>query len=296
MNVTNIAAYFKERFPPVNMLLFAVLFLTVYSVGSYFSIDKENSAANILVGIISVISFFYRLRVFDEIKDFKLDAINHPLRVLQCGKVSLKQLITISAALTFFEIIWSYWNGTITIISWLMAVAYSLLMRYEFFIGAFLKRKLFLYACTHMLIMPLIILWIWSAFYKNSLLHPALYLLAALSLLGGFCFEIARKIHAPAEERPTVDSYSRSLGFNASLITVLIFLLAGVLVQAALLNIIHARSWAYIAIVILYMATCIIYIHAAKMHIEKKLRFAELLVSLFMLFSYVSIITEIHFR
>lgn len=295
MNIRNIIAYFKERFPPVNMLLFAILFLTVYSVASYFSTYTATETAKILVGIIAVISFFFRLRVFDEIKDFKIDAVNHPHRVLQSGRVSLRQLIMISVILAIFEILWSCWNGPITLVCWLIAVAYSFMMRYEFFISAFLKKRLFLYACTHMLIMPLIILWIWAGFYKNGLHHPALYLLAALSLLGGFCFEIARKIHAPAAEKLTVDSYSKSLGFIASIACVLLFLLAGVLVQAWLLYIIQSRLWAYVLIVLLYIGTCIVYVTSIRQPPEKKLRLAELFVSLFMLLSYVSIIIEIHF-
>jgi 4-hydroxybenzoate polyprenyltransferase len=295
MNVRNIAAYFNERFPLVNMLLFSILFLTVYSVATYFSSEPTVTTTQILLGMVAAISFFFRLRVFDEIKDFKIDAVNHPHRVLQSGRVSLRQLMVISSILTASEILWSYWNGTPTIICWLIAVLYSVLMRYEFFVAAFLKKRLFLYACTHMLIMPLIILWIWSAFSKDDLHHPALYLLGALSLLGGFCFEIARKIHIAAAEKPTIDSYSKSLGFTTSIIWVLLFLLAGVLVQCYLLHIIQARTWSYIIIAMLYVATCIVYINSVKQESEKRLRTAELFVSLFMLLSYVSIIIEIHF-
>lgn len=295
MNIRNIAAYFKERFPPVNMLLFAILFLTVYSVASYFSMYKGKVTAEIIIGMIAVISFFFRLRVFDEIKDFKMDMINHPHRLLQSGRISLRQLMMISAVFTVSEIVWSFWNGPVTMVCWLIAVAYSLLMRYEFFIGEFLKKRLLLYAVTHMLIMPLIILWIWSAFYNDSLHHPALYLLAALSLLGGFCFEIARKIHTPGAEKSTVDSYSKSLGFIPSILCVLLFLLAGTLVQCYLLYIIKTRLWAYILTGLLYTATCYLYVTSGKQPTEKKLRLAELFVSLFMLLSYVSIILEIHF-
>jgi len=295
MNIRNITAYLKERFPPVNMLLFAILFLTVYSVASYFSMYRGKATAGILVGIIAVISFFFRLRVFDEIKDFKMDVINHPHRLLQSGRVTLRQLMIVSAVLTVSEIVWSFWNGSTTMVCWLIAVAYSLLMRYEFFVGAFLKRRLLLYAFTHMLIMPLIILWIWSAFYIDSMHHPVLYLLAALSLLGGFSFEIARKIHAPDAERSTVDTYSKSLGFIPSILCVLLFLFAGTWVQCYLLYTIQARLWAYVLIGLLYTATCGLYATSGKQPYEKRLRLAELFVSLFMLLSYVSIILEIHF-
>jgi 4-hydroxybenzoate polyprenyltransferase len=277
------------------MLLFAIVFFTAYSVASFFSLLPAHIGIKDVIGVIAVISFFFRLRVFDEVKDLQIDNINHPGRVLQSGRVTLKQLFLISAVLSVFEPIWSYWNGPTTVICWLVALGYSILMRYEFFISSFLKPRLFLYACTHMLIMPLIMLWVWSA-YNHNLLHPSLYLLGALSLFGGFCFEIARKIHALGAERPTVDSYSQSIGYKTSIICVLLFLLAGIFVQCYLLYSIQSRLWAYIIIGLLYLLTCVVYAIVSKRPQEKKIRLAELFVSLFMLISYLSVIIEIHLK
>lgn len=277
------------------MLLFAIVFFTAYSVASYFSAQPIHIGFNELLGAIAAISFFFRLRVFDEVKDLQIDNLNHPGRVLQSGRVTLKQLFLISGVISIIEPIWSYLNGPLALICWLAALAYSILMRYEFFIGSFLKHRLFLYACTHMIIMPLIMLWVWSA-YNHNLMHPSLYFLGALSLFGGFCFEIARKIHAPEAERATVDSYSQSIGYGTAIICVLLFLLGGVFVQCYLLYSIQSRLWAYIIIGLLYIVTCIIYAQMAKHPQEKKLRLAELFVSLFMLISYLSIIIEIHLK
>lgn len=293
--IKNISAYFKERFPPVNMLLFAIVFFTACSAGSYFASRPMQSAFKDWLGAIAVISFFFRLRVFDEVKDLQIDNLNHPGRVLQSGRVTLKQLFFLSAVLSVAELIWSYWSGPLTVTCWLIALGYSILMRYEFFIGEFLKPRLFLYACTHMLIMPLIMLWVWSA-YNSNLFHPSLYLLGALSLSGGFSFEIARKIHAPEAERPTVDSYSKSIGYRTSIVAVLLFLLAGIAVQCYLLYAIQSHLWAYVFIGALYILTCVIYASVSKQPQEKKIRLAELFVSLFMLISYVSVIIEIQLK
>ncbi|HEX8460582.1 MAG TPA: hypothetical protein VF623_04105, partial [Segetibacter sp.] len=150
MKIRNLQAYFKERFPVVNMMLFAIMFLTVYSVSSFFSASANNSKVNILMGVLAIISFFFRLRVFDEIKDYKIDCVNHPQRVLQSGRVSISGLMTVSGLLTITEITWSIKNGREVFIFWLLALGYSLLMRYEFFIGKLLKKSLFLYATMHM--------------------------------------------------------------------------------------------------------------------------------------------------
>jgi 4-hydroxybenzoate polyprenyltransferase len=297
MNVRNVLAYFKERFPPVNMMLFCILFLTVYSVARYFHADvPAKEGWHLLLGVAATISFFYRLRVFDEIKDFQLDRINHPQRVLQSGRVSLQQLMTIAAVLALSEIAWSLLSGMQTLFCWLVAVGYSLLMRYEFFVSGFLKKRLFLYAFTHMLIMPFVIVWIWSAYAEGLSAGTGLLLLSALSIIGGFSFEIARKIHAPAAERALVDSYSKSLGFKTAIFFVLAFLLTGIAVQFYLLRLLQARTWPYVLLSIFYLGTLFLYTVSIRQPDEKRLRMTEVLVSLFMLISYLSIIIEIRFH
>lgn len=299
MNLINLSAYLRERFPLINMALFAILFMTVYAVADFYTAEATAAAGGFKWqhswGILATISFFFRLRVFDEIKDFQLDSLNHPQRVLQSGRINLRQLISLSIAGTLFEIAWSIYMGIPTLLCWILAAGYSLLMRYEFFVGEYLKKRLLLYAITHMLVMPLIILWVWSAFVPGFGLGLEYFMLAALSLLGGFSFELARKIHATEAERPMVDSYSKSMGFSPAVLAVLLVLLAGVLTLSYLLNLLQAASWAYIVIGFLYLATLALYIVSMRRPEEKKLRTAEKLVSLFMLLSYLSIIIEVYF-
>lgn len=295
MKIQSLISYFNERFPVINMALFVILFFMVRAMAIYFNeITTVYGIAWHALGIIAVISFFFRLRVFDEIKDFKIDTINFPNRVLQSGKVKLPQLIAISIAGTIIEIVWCLWTGNTALIVWSLAMGYSLLMRYEFFIAAFLKRYLLLYAVSHMLVMPLIILWVYVSFsdyFEN--LYPY-YLLAGLSLLSGFSFEIARKIYAPIAEKPSVDSYSKSIGYLGSILLLLLILALGVSLQLIILSEIDARIWTYVIIGLIYLVALLYYLKNIKSPKEKNLRTAEKIVSLFMLASYVSIIIEIH--
>lgn len=295
MTLKNIVAYFRERFPLINMALFAILFFTVHAVAVQFiSTVTHREVWWMILGVVAVISFFYRLRVFDEIKDYELDAKNHPHRVLQSGRVRKKHLIAISIAGTIVEIIWSLVSGFPVLICWGLAVGYSLLMRYEFFIGKFLNRYLLLYAITHMLVMPLIILWVYSGFHPQlDFLFP-FYILAGLSLFSGFSFEIARKIHSPQAERTGIDSYSKSAGYIGSIALVLFILLCGVLIQSFLLYRINSRTWAFVLIGIIFMFALFLYLKNISKPAEKSLRTAEKVVSMFMLASYVSIIIEVH--
>ena len=296
MNVKHLPAYFKERFPPLNMMLFAILFFTVYSTALFFNAQAHSSLLAIVPGIIATISFFYRLRVFDEMKDFSIDAINHPNRVLQSGKVTLKQLIVISIVLLCAELAWTVLSGLQALLFWSIACAYSLLMRYEFFIGTFLKKYLVLYSLTHMLVMPWIIIWIWSAYVPQFTFSYPLLLLCLLSIFGGYSFELARKIHSPRAERELVDSYSKSLGLIGSVGSVGVCLLLGTITQFYLLDFIGARLWPYYLAGLLYTATLAVYFISIINQNEKQLRLAEVLVSLFMLISYVSIIIEIYLK
>ena len=296
MNGKHVAAYFGERFPPLNMMLFAILFFTVYSVARYFAPQGGVPVYNLVLGVVATISFFYRLRVFDEIKDFRIDAVNHPGRVLQSGRVSIRQLAAIAFLLLPVEVIWSIAGGWQTLLCWGLAVAFSLLMRYEFFISRRLKKNLLLYSFTHMLIMPFIIVWIWSAYVHAFVYSLPLLLLCLLSVTGGYSFELARKIHAPEAERETVDSYSRSVGFTGSITGVCICLLAGIFTQFCLLDLMQARRWPHCLLAVLYIVTLCIYLSAINKKQEKGLRAAEKFVSLFMLISYVSLIIEVKLR
>jgi len=291
MNLSNFWAYLRQRFPPVNMALFAVLFLTVWSVAGTVGTGLTFGGSEGL-GMVVTISFFFRLRVFDEIKDFALDAQNHPQRVLQRGLVTLPQLRTLAWAGAALELGWSATRGGAALLGWALALAYSLAMRYEFGAPAWLRARLLLYALTHMLIMPLVIAWLWLAYVPHG--DAKLLLLMLLSLLGGFAFELARKTHAPAAERPTVESYSQVLGVGGAVAGVVLVLLGGVAVQAWLLRLLEAPGWPYAVLGGLLVLTLGVYGQALARPQEAWFRRAEVLVSLFMLCSYLSLIFHVH--
>ncbi|WP_345235573.1 hypothetical protein [Hymenobacter saemangeumensis] len=286
----NFWAYLRQRFPPVNMALFAVLFLTVWAVAGTTGAGRAFGWREGL-GIMATISFFFRLRVFDEIKDFDLDAQNHPQRVLQQGRVTLPQLRRLAWAGAALELGWSALLGGPAVLGWALALAYSLVMRFEFFAPAWLRARLLLYAVSHMLIMPLIIGWLWLAYAPA--LSGRLVLLMLLSLLGGFAFELARKTHAPAAEQAGIDSYSRTLGLAGACAGIVLVLLAGVGVQAGLLYQLHAGPGPYVVLGGLLLPTLALYRAALARPREALFRRAEMLVSLFMLSSYLTLIVLI---
>ena len=300
MKLHNLGAYLQERFAPVNMGLFVVLFCTVRGVASVACAANGCPASPsgwvvAALGALATVSFFFRLRVFDEEKDFALDALNHPQRVLQTGRVTLPQLRALAWAGAVLEAGWSGWQGTNALLLWALALSYSLLMRAEFGVGHWLRRHLVLYALSHMLIMPLVISWLFAACAGGLVLAGTyLPLLWLLSLLGGFSFELARKLHAPAAERMGVDSYSQALGYGAALALTGAVLLAGGAVQALLLRALHGRPASYIVLALLLAVGLALYATAARRPQETRLRQAEKVVSLVMLTSYLAVLAEVY--
>ena len=293
MSPASFWAYLRERFPLVNMALFAILFGTVFTVAGRVGGPASGIGWGEIVGMAATISFFFRLRVFDEIKDFASDAVLHPGRVLQSGRVTLGPLRALAWAGAALELGWSASRGLPAVLGWAALLSYSLLMRYEFGAPAWLRARLLLYAFTHMLIMPLVIGWLWLAYAPAVRFGPGGGgLLALLSLLGGFAFELARKIRTPAAERPGVDSYSRTLGYGGAVAAVLAVLLASAAVQAQLLARLGAGWAAFSLPAVLLLTTIVAYGTALNRPREALVRAAEKLVSLALLVSYVAVIVS----
>ncbi len=283
-------SYLNERFPLVNMLLFVILYAMVFSVLQMTQGANKHSFIFHILGALSVISFFFRLRVFDEMKDYKMDVINHPNRVLQSGKINLITLQLIALLGLMLEIYWVYHAGNSAIIFWLLTLGYSFVMRYEFFVPSFLNKNLLLYATSHMLIMPLIILWVWMSQLNVILFNIELFYLLVLSLVSGFAFEIARKTRAPEAERETVDSYSKQIGLNNAQYLILFLCFSMALSLILLFIRLDVPIYLYIIISAAFLWILWEYYQTINNATEDKLRKNEKKVSLMMLLAYLSLI------
>jgi len=224
-------AWVNERFQLPNAILFFVLYASALLFGRALVTDgKLALGARDVAGFFAVWAFFLMLRVFDEHKDYALDAKNHPQRVLQSGLITLGHLKIAGAIAIALQLGVSILEdggvGRVTV-AWLVAMGWSALMAKEFFVGEWLSKRLVLYAFSHMLVMPLALVWMAQMGAGARALPPSIALLAVLSFFSGAAFEIARKTKAPADERDGVDSYTRSLGVRGAPIAVLVILAIG---------------------------------------------------------------------
>ena len=253
-----IFAWMDERFPLKNALLFFILYLATAAV-SRSSFDGEIAIS--LMDVVSCVmtwSLFLVIRIFDEHKDYALDVINHPQRVLQSGLITLKHLKVLGVVAVIAQLLFSVYSDGFSFggatISYLIMFAYLCLMGAEFFCGEWLEKRLTLYAFSHMLIMPLIVYWLANLAATNVVLNESLLVMMLLAFISGFCFEITRKTKGIEEERDTVDSYSRIFGTKGSAYIVMLLVSMMLLSQGALLFVLGVNyiGWLLIPLILMY--------------------------------------------
>jgi 4-hydroxybenzoate polyprenyltransferase len=113
-------------------------------------------------------------------------------------------------------------------------IAWTFLMAEEFFCREWIRRRLVLYAVSHMLITPFAMTWAILLASPGARFGASETLFLSVTFISGFAFELARKSRGPEEERPTLDSYSKLAGPRACAY-VLLGLLAAIFVNELLL-------------------------------------------------------------
>jgi 4-hydroxybenzoate polyprenyltransferase len=233
-------AWAGERFPLANLALFLPLYLVGLLSGRALTRGGALSvSAADFAGFLGAWAFFLMLRVFDEHKDYELDGVNHPDRILQRGLVTLDHLKALGAAAIAIQLAVSLIAdsgiGKATI-WWCLTIGWSVLMAKEFFAREWLAPRLVPYAFTHMLVMPLAILW-WAQIGAGGAGLPTRAAwLGAIGFLIGATFEVIRKTNAPTDERPGVDSYTKALGIYGTVGALVALLAAAGSASAMLLG------------------------------------------------------------
>ncbi|GIW72289.1 MAG: hypothetical protein KatS3mg102_1831 [Planctomycetota bacterium] len=215
-------ALIRERFPPAAYVPMAALF--VLGNGAYAVAVHGAAPAwwRFGVALVLALSFFFRLRLFDEIKDHEVDLAVHPERPLARGLLSPVELKRVIYGLTGLELLLAAALGWALVLAHALAVAYSYLMYNEFFIGRWLRPRLTTYAVTHTFVSALLGLSVAAVASGRGLGALGWRVLAfgAVNWALFNVFEFARKTFAPAEERPGVESYSKIFGpAGAALLT-----------------------------------------------------------------------------
>jgi 4-hydroxybenzoate polyprenyltransferase len=290
-------AWAKERFPIANIISGSLSYITMVSIGRFIG-GKEVTDFGIfdILGAIAFISHLLLLRIFDEHKDFEVDLINHPKRALSKGLITLRHLTLLAIPLPVLGLMWSFSNTSTSmavVLIWSVLFIYSLLMAKEFFIGPWLTKRLVTYSISHMLVSPIMILWIIVGGSGSLISTNLLYFVLAVSFTSGISYELTRKIRG-TDEDPALDSYNKSFGVNGSLVIMTIFNIVSLLLGLLIINEITSNNTISIIILTLgYTSTFYPTINFIKKPIEKSRKINEGGLGLFFLGLYVSILVSL---
>jgi 4-hydroxybenzoate polyprenyltransferase len=229
----------KERFDPLShslmMALFILAHFAVAELGGRVNFatltgnvslplaQPQLPAAMKIVLAIGVVAFFFKLRLYDEIKDYELDCVINPTRPLARGLVTHSDLykgigLCIAVELMTFGVL-----GKTAFISMGIAILYSLLMYKEFFIKDIIRPHLTTYALMHTIVLTMLSSAIFAAImqvYSWQLSKDMLFFALNCWCLFNI-FEFGRKTFNSDEERENVESYSNIFGRYGAFLLVL---------------------------------------------------------------------------
>lgn len=212
--------YQAERFPLAKTATLLALFTAAsINVSAALAGVARPSLGAYLAAFIGALVVFAHLRICDEFKDAKDDARYRPERPVPRGLVTLPLLAGIGLALAAVAMLAA---ATYTSkLVWLLALvwAWLALMTAEFFVPDWLKARPVAYLVSHMMIMPLIDLYVTACEWLPRADAPpaGLWVFLALSFVNGCVIELGRKIFAPVNERAGVETYSAKWGINTAI-------------------------------------------------------------------------------
>ena len=226
--------YQRERFP----LVAYVPLVTVFSLGALAYADAWSGMSLLdallegSISVLSVLGIFFLMRIADEFKDAEDDARYRPYRPVPRGLVSLRELgalaMALVAALVLVHLLWSPEK----LVYLAIVLGYLGLMSMEFGVSHWLKSRPAIYAASHMVILALIAGYVAGSFAALPFL--------ALAYSNGVVLEIGRKVRAPADEEPGVETYSSLYGSTRALgLWVAAIVTSATIALAALWNIAH---------------------------------------------------------
>ena len=218
-----------ERFEPVSHSLMILLFFSAHLVVFQSCLRPGASIpwAPTLLILLGTTIFFYKLRLYDEVKDYETDIRLNPTRPLARGLLQRKDLHGAIALCVLLELLFFAATGREALAGAWIAISYSWLMYKEFFMREIIRPRLTAYAVSHTVVSSLLSLAILAALssaYPWQLGKDSV-LFAASSWCLFNVFEFGRKTFATGEERAGVESYSRI--FGRSVAVLLVWIMAG---------------------------------------------------------------------
>ncbi|MBV8370581.1 MAG: UbiA family prenyltransferase [Candidatus Eremiobacteraeota bacterium] len=208
--------YARERFPLAqNGALIAAFSASAIAFSALVRGAGHFPAWYLLAaGFASSFLMFALLRIADEFKDADDDARWRPYRPVPRGLVTLQQLAVAGATCMGLQVAIALAVNVRLVPELLVVWAWFALMSKEFFAREWLRAHPLVYIASHMVIVPLID-WYVSSFdwlVAGVPAPSALGWFLAVTFLNGLVVEVGRKIRAPQDEEPGVETYTALWG------------------------------------------------------------------------------------
>jgi 4-hydroxybenzoate polyprenyltransferase len=208
--------YQRERFPVFGHVPLVAAFS--FSAIAYARICRGAEGfvpwERFFVGIVTTVTLFLLVRIFDEFKDKEDDAKYRPELPVPRGLVSLRELAVIGVIVFILQVTINAIFFPKMLIIYFIVIAYLCLMGKEFFVAEWLKKHQFWYVTSHMFIIPLVDIYAsgldWLV--EGAPAPKGLLFFFAVSYFNGIVLEIGRKIRMPEKEAEGVLTYSSMFG------------------------------------------------------------------------------------
>jgi 4-hydroxybenzoate polyprenyltransferase len=213
--VARLWTYQAERFPILrNGMLIAVFASSGVTLSAVLAHRTLPGLAAYGCAAFVAFGLFFQLRVADEVKDADDDRRYRPERPVPRGLVTLRLLVCLALLVALLQAVATALYSPRLLALLLVVWAWMGLMAVEFFVPGWLRARPLAYLVSHMVVMPLIDLWITGVEWLPRSGVPPFGLLPALllSFANGCVLEIGRKTWAPESERPGVETYSSLWG------------------------------------------------------------------------------------
>jgi 4-hydroxybenzoate polyprenyltransferase len=208
--------YARERFPPLqNGALIAAFSASAIAFSALArGADRFPHWPLLAAGFASSLLMFALLRIADECKDADEDARWRPYRPVPRGLVTLRELKLAGACCMALQLAIALAVDVRLIPGLLLVWAWFALMSKEFFARDWLRAHPVVYVASHMVIVPLLD-WYVSGFdwlVASAAAPHALVWFLAVTFVNGLVVELGRKIRAPHDEEPGVETYTALCG------------------------------------------------------------------------------------
>ncbi|MDX2288378.1 MAG: UbiA family prenyltransferase [Hyphomicrobiaceae bacterium] len=211
--------YQAERFPLFRTALLLAAFSAASLNVSAFLAGRPLPSAWPYVAIwLVLLVVFFQMRAADEWKDLETDRRYRPERPIPRGLVTLRGVVTLALGLVPIALALAASVAPQLVLLLCLVWLWLAAMTVEFGMPDWLKARPIVYLASHMLIMPLIDLFVTGAEWLPAGGYPpdGLWLFLALSFVNGCVLEIGRKIYAPASERAGVETYTAAWGLQTA--------------------------------------------------------------------------------